>query len=92
MQAMHGVAQTGNQAGVRSLGRELEQYVVMRTSVLQGTLGWSEEDYYICSLWLQTKRDPETVCTREAEASPHSLGYARYGSVRYCIENSIPPF
>ncbi len=90
--AMTGVAQTGNQAGVQSLGRELQQYVRLRESAFLVASGWSEEDYGICTFWLAAKRDPRAVCTDEAEFPAHLLGYGHYGSLRYCIENSIPPF
>lgn len=90
--AMASVAQTGNQAGVQSLAREMQQYIRMRDSAFLLATGWSEEESFVCGQWLITKRDPEAVCAREAEFPSHALGYAHYGSLRYCIENSIPPF
>ena len=74
------------------MARELEQYIKIRKSVFLSASGWSEEDYAICTSWLAAKRNREAVGTDEAEFPSHALGYGHYGSLRYWVENAIPPF
>lgn len=90
--AIVAVAQSGNPTGAQSLASELGQYTQVRSATFMRAAGWSEETYYICGFWLRAKRNPETTCSAEGEFPAHALGYGHYGSLRYCIENSIPPF
>ena len=90
--AMAGVGQTGNRVGVQSLAAEMQQYIQVRESALLVATGWSEEESYVCAQWLMAKRDPGAKCASGAEISAEGLGYANYGWLRYCIENSVPPF